>query len=46
MTSATCALSTIELTATHSGSSSGLTVGARRPGVTLVASGTMSRRML
>lgn len=46
ITSATSALSTILLTATHSGSSRGDTVAARRPGVTLVASTTFLRAML
>ena len=38
--------STMALTATHSGSSSGMIVGARRPGVTTVAAERIARRML
>jgi hypothetical protein len=46
ITSAMMDLSTIELTATHSGSSRGDIVGARRPGVIAVAEESVARRTL
>lgn len=46
ITSAIFDLSTIELTPTHSGSSRGEIVGARRPGVTAVAVERVARRTL